>query len=70
MHLKLSEQDDGVIELWQDAQKIIDTRGRTLVLANTIYNSFEIGISAYNEKEKTATLYVDDVEISAQPMAP
>ena len=70
MHLKLSEQADGVIEVWQDAQKIIDTRARTLVLANTIYNSFEIGISAYNEKDKTATLYVDDVEISAQPMAP
>ena len=67
LHLKLSEKDDGIIELWQDGQKLIDTRGQTLVLANTIYNSFEIGISAYNEQGKTATLYVDDVSISDQP---
>lgn len=67
-HLKLTEKDDGVIELWQDRQKIIDTHGQTLVLAHMIYNSFEIGISAYNEKDKPGTLYVDDVSISDQPM--
>ena len=67
MHLKLSEKDDGVIELWQDGQKLIDTHGQTLVLAHVIYNSLEIGISAYNEKDKSATLYVDDVSISDQP---
>ena len=66
-HLKLSEKDDGLIELWQDGQKIIDTRGQTLVLANTIYNSLEIGTSAYNEQGKSATLYVDDVSISDRP---
>ena len=68
MHLTLSEKDDGVIELWQDGQKLIDTHGQTLVLACAIYNSLEIGISAYNEKDKPATLYVDDVSISDQPM--
>ncbi|MFA6544312.1 MAG: heparin lyase I family protein [Limisphaerales bacterium] len=68
MHLKLSEKDDGVIELWQDGQKIIDTRGQTLVLAHAIYNSFEIGISAYNGQDKPSTLYVDDVSISGQPI--
>ncbi|MEQ2009458.1 MAG: heparin lyase I family protein [Limisphaerales bacterium] len=67
-HLKLSEKDDGVIQLWQDGQKIIDSRGQTLVLAHAIYNSLEIGLSAYNEKDKTATLYMDDVSISDQPM--
>jgi len=67
-HLKLTEQDDGVIELWQDGQKIIDTRGQTLVLAHAIYNSLEIGISAYGEQDKPGTLYVDDVEISDQPI--
>ena len=67
VHLKLTEKDDGVIELWQDGQQILDTHGQTLVLAHAIYNSFEIGISAYNEKEKAATLYVDDVSISDQP---
>jgi hypothetical protein len=67
-HLVLSEQADGVIELWQDGQKIIDTRGKTLVLAHAIYNSLEIGISAYNEQGKAATLYVDDFCISDQPI--
>lgn len=67
-HLKLTEKDDGVIELWQDGQKIVDARGQTLVLAQAIYNSFEIGISAYNEDGKAATLYVDDVSISDEPM--
>ena len=67
-HLQLTERPDGVIELWQDGQKIIDTHGQTLVLAKTIYNSFEVGISAYNEKQKTATLYLDDVSISDQPI--
>ncbi|MBA4189065.1 MAG: hypothetical protein C0467_13790 [Planctomycetaceae bacterium] len=67
-HLKLTEKDDGVIELWQDGQKIVDARGQTLVLAHAIYNSFEIGISAYNEDGKAATLYVDDVSISDEAM--
>jgi hypothetical protein len=67
-HLLLTEQNDGVIELWQDGQKLIDTHGKTLVLANAIYNSIEIGISAYNEQGNTATLYVDDFHISDQPI--
>lgn len=67
-HLKLTDTDDGVIELWQDGQKIVDARGQTLVLPKTIYNSLEVGISAYNEKGNSATLYVDDVEISDEPL--
>jgi len=69
VHLGLTEAEDGVIEVWQDDRKIIDTRGRTLVLAGAIYNSLEIGISAYNEQRRPATLFVDDVEISAEPIA-
>lgn len=69
VHLGLTEADDGVIEVWQDDRKIIDTRGRTLVLATAIYNSLEVGISAYNEQGRPATLYVDDVTISTEPIA-
>jgi len=65
-HLKLSEKDDGVIQLWQDGQLILDTRGQTLVLPHAIYNSLEVGISAYDEKGKPATFYVDDVSVSNQ----
>jgi hypothetical protein len=67
-HLTLSDRDDGVIELWQDGQKVVDARGPTLVLEHAIYNSLEVGISAYNELGKTATLYVDDVRISNEPL--
>lgn len=66
-HLKLSEKDDGIIELWQDGTKIVDARGQTLILAHTIYNSFEIGITAHNNRTKPATLYVDAVSIADKP---
>ena len=39
------------------------------MFADTIYNSFEIGVSAYNGTDKPTTLYVDDVEISDQPLS-
>ena len=67
-HLKLSDKEDGVIELWQDEVKIIDARGQTLPLAHTIYNSLEIGITAYNAGPNPAILYVDDVAISDRPL--
>jgi len=67
VHLGLTEADDGVIQVWQDDRKIIDTLGRTLVLAGAIYNSLEVGITAYNEQGRPATLRVDDVEISMEP---
>lgn len=68
VHLGLTDADDGTIEVWQDDRKIIDTRGRTLVLADAIYNSLEIGITAYGEQGRPATLFVDDVEISTEPI--
>lgn len=67
-HLKLSDDENGIIELWQDKRKIIDTRGKTLVLSHAIYNSFEIGITAYNEKGRTCTLFVDDILLSKKPL--
>lgn len=67
-HLKLSEKNDGIIELWQDDVKIVDARGQTLLLPHTIYNSFEVGISAYSEMKGPCTLFVDDVIVSNQPI--
>lgn len=68
VHLGLTDAEDGTIEAWQDDHRIIDTRGRTLVLASAIYNSLEVGITAYNEQGRPATLYVDDVAISSEPI--
>ena len=67
-HITLSEQADGVVELWQDETKIVDARGQTLPLAHTIYNSLEVGISAHSFGIQPATLYVDDVSISNRPL--
>jgi hypothetical protein len=67
-HFKLSEKDDGVVELWQDGEKIIDARGQTLVLSHAIYNSLEVGISAYSEQKGDCTLFVDDVRLSSEPL--
>ena len=67
-HITLSEKEDGVVELWQDGTKIVDARGQTLPLAHSIYNSLEVGISAHSIGPLPATLYVDDVSISNQPL--
>ncbi len=64
IHLTLSEDDDGIIEVWQDGEKIIDTQGQTLLLDDTIYNYLEIGITAHSFGDEAATLFVDDIVIS------
>ena len=64
LHLRLSDQPDGVVELWQDGVKVVDARGQTLPLAGTIYDDLEVGISAHSFGPGTAVLYVDDVAIS------
>ena len=64
IHLTLSDDDDGIIEVWQDGEKIIDTLGQTLLLDETIYNYLEIGITAHSYGDEAATLYVDDIVIS------
>jgi hypothetical protein len=65
-HITLSEREDGLVELWQDGRKIVDSRGQTLPLSHSIYNSLEIGISAHSFGQRPSTLYVDDVSISSQ----
>lgn len=64
LHLVLSNHDDGVIEMWQDGEKIISTTGKTLPTHDTIYNAMEVGITA---TPREATLLVDDVMVSNKP---
>jgi hypothetical protein len=66
--LRLSEAEDGIIQLWQDGSLIIDQRGQTLPFADVVYNSMEIGLSAHSASSDSAVLYVDDVVISANPI--
>jgi len=64
-HFKLSEKEDGLVELWQDGVQIVSVKGRTLPLSDTVYNTLEIGISATSGD---AMLYVDDIEVSDKPL--
>lgn len=67
-HYKLSEKDDGVVELWQDGKQLVAQKGRTLPLSDVVYNNLEVGISAHAFGSESATLYVDDVTISDKPI--
>lgn len=67
-HLLLSENDDGIIQLWQDDTLIIDRRGQTLPFADAVYDDLEIGLSVHASGPETAILYVDDLMISAEQL--
>jgi hypothetical protein len=66
--LRLSEGEDGIVQLWQDGKLIIDQRGQTLPFAGAVYNSLEIGLSAHATSSDSAVLFVDDVIISDKPI--
>ncbi len=70
LHLRLSEQPDGRVELWQDGVAIVEGRGQTLPLAGTIYDDLEVGISAHSFGPDPATLFVDDLRIATEPPPP
>lgn len=63
-HFLLSHKSDGVIQLWQDGELIVDMLGVTLPLKRVIYSSLEIGISAHSYGNKPCELWVDDVEVA------
>jgi hypothetical protein len=65
LHLKLSSHNDGVIELWQDGEKILSTTGRTLPTYDSVYNAIQVGITATSVE---TVLIVDDVQISDHPI--
>lgn len=58
VHLKYDEID-GVIQVWQDGQSIIDTRGKNMPFSFWIHNRLEIGISATQQE---TTLLIDDIQ--------
>ncbi len=66
-HLVLSTGDDGVIQLWQNDQLLIDQRGQTLPFEEAVYDDLEIGLSAHSDRSGPAELFVDDLVISKQP---
>jgi hypothetical protein len=63
-HFVLGEKD-GQVELWVNNELVVEGRGKTLPLNDTVLNSFELGISTTQEK---TVLYVDDVRVSENPL--
>lgn len=63
VHLGLDDEN-GIIEVWQDGVQIISTSGPNIHLPFTVQNALEVGISATSE---SCTLYVDDIHIANQP---
>ena len=63
-HLRLSAENDGVIQVWQDGVKIIDTVGQTLPLKNLIITNLEIGVTSYSQTSGNVIMYTDDVRVS------
>jgi hypothetical protein len=67
-HAYLSDET-GEVQIWQDGRKVLDEKGRTLPLADTVYDKFEIGISALTRgADYEKVLYVDDVVVSDEPI--
>lgn len=67
-HALLSDEE-GEVQIWQDGRKVLDRKGRTLPSATSIFDSFEIGITAIARGAKyEKTLYIDDVRISDEPI--
>ncbi len=60
--------DDGHVQVWQDEQLVVDSRGPTLPFRGAVYDSLEVGISAHSFGDQPATLFVDDVRATTQPL--
>ena len=60
VHLRYHESD-GIIQVWQDDNLIIDQTGRTIPVSNWIQNKLEIGITATDDE---TTLYLNDLRFS------
>ncbi len=64
IHLKYSNENDGIIELWQDGAQIISAIEINLPTSNSIQNIVEVGVSATSEG---SVLLLDNMRISELP---
>jgi hypothetical protein len=66
VHFALAAKE-GRMEVWQDGQQVLDRTGITLPFRSCIYNSLEVGISAYSNSNQKCVLFVDDLRCSHAP---
>ncbi len=64
VHLKYSNETDGIIEIWQDGVPIISATGINLPTSNSIQNVVEVGVSA---TPIASVLLLDNLKISETP---
>jgi len=64
VHLKYSNVNDGIIELWQDGTLLISTTGINIPTSNSIQNILEVGVSA---TPIGCVLLFDNMRISETP---
>ena len=60
--------DEGHVQVWQDEKLVVDSHGPTLPFRGIMYDSLEVGISAHSFGDQPATLFVDDVRITTEPL--
>jgi hypothetical protein len=59
----------GRVQIWQDGRKVLDKQGRTLPLADSVYDRFEVGISAIARGSRyEKVVYADDLVVSDAPI--
>ena len=66
LHIHLSSDADGVVELWQNGKQIIEGHGQNMP-PNQFYDWIAVGQTA-NASHEAQTVYIDDVMISGQPI--
>lgn len=64
----LLHPDQGQVQVWQDDRLVIDRHGPTLPFRGMMYDSLEVGISAHSFGDQPATLFVDDLRITTEPL--
>ena len=68
IHMKVSADDDGLVQIWQDDKKILHYPGATIPENKTILSILEIGILNHRDQKNSQTLYLDELRISNKPL--
>jgi len=63
LHVRFSALTDGIMQVWQDDDLVIDARGMTLPRADAVCDRLQVGITANGNEEAATTLFLDDVTV-------
>ncbi len=67
LHLKLTDTQEGIAELWMDGKKILEKKMQTLPFADIVLDRVELGLSSTKGNVDTE-LYMDDIHFSHEPL--